>query len=261
MQAKRKINLNKLTKEIVGWLKAIVREAGARGLVFGFSGGLDSSVVAVLCKRAFPADSLGIIMPCYSNPLDLEDAQRVAEEFQIETKLIDLSNLLSQFYLKLENKPYSDKEVSIPAANLKPRLRMVTLYYLANNHNYLVVGTGNRSEIMMGYFTKYGDGGVDILPLGGITKSEVKELAGFLGIPAGIINKPPSAGLWEGQTDEDDMGITYNELDQIIMSIDKGKTPEMPSAKIKKVKKAMGASDHKRSIPKVFQPGILKGEK
>ncbi len=261
MQAKRKINLNKLTKEIVDWLKAMAREAGARGLVFGISGGLDSSVVAVLCKRAFPDDCLGIIMPCYSSPLDLKDAEMVAKKFQIETKFIDLSDYLSALYLKLENKPYSDKEVNVPAANLKPRLRMVTLYYLANKLNYLVVGTGNRSEIMMGYFTKYGDGGVDILPLGGLTKSEVKELADFLGIPAEIINKPPSAGLWEGQTDEDEMGITYNELDQIIMSIDKGDTPEMPSAKINKVKEAIGASDHKRSIPKIFQSGILKGEK
>lgn len=261
MQANKDIDLNDLTGKIVDWLKAMVREAGARGLVFGISGGLDSSVVAVLCKKAFPDDSLGIIIPCYSNPLDLEDAQRVAEEFQIETKFVDLSDLLSELYLKLENKPYSDKEVSIPAANLKPRLRMVTLYYLANKHNYLVVGTGNRSEIMMGYFTKYGDGGVDILPLGGLTKSEVKKLAKFLGIPAGIISKPPSAGLWEGQTDEAEMGITYNELDQIIMSIDKGETPEMPLAKIKKVKKAIGASDHKRSIPKIFQTGILKGER
>ncbi len=259
MQAEQDIDLRELTGKLVDWLKAMVKEAGARGLVFGMSGGLDSSVVAVLCKRALPNSILGVLMPCYSNPSDIEDARRVAEGFQIETKLIDLSSFLSELYFKLEEKPYSGKEVSKPAANLIPRLRMITLYYFANKFNYLVVGTGNRSEIMMGYFTKYGDGGVDLLPLGGLTKSEVRQLANVLEIPTEIINKPPSAGLWEGQTDEDEMGITYSELDRIIRGIDKGETPEIPLEKIKKVEEAIEVSEHKRNLPRIFQPKTLRG--
>ncbi|UCD84786.1 MAG: NAD(+) synthase [Deltaproteobacteria bacterium] len=261
MKAERKINLNKLTEEIVDWLKAMVKEAGSRGLVFGMSGGLDSSVVAVLCKKAFPDESLGLFMPCNSAPLDLDDAQRVAEEFQIENKLIELSNILSELYGILEGKPYLGKKGEVPAANLKPRLRMIALYYFANKLNYLVVGTGNRSEMMMGYFTKYGDGGVDILPLGGLTKSEVRQLAEFLGTPTEIINKPPSAGLWEGQTDEGEMGIAYDELDRIIQSVDKGEVPDIPGERIENVKKTIRASEHKRSLPQIFQPVMLKGEK
>ena len=254
MQAKQDIDLRELTGKLVDWLKAMVKEAGSRGLVFGMSGGLDSSVVAVLCKRAFPEDSLGLLMPCYTNPLELKHVWKVAEDFQIETKLVDLSDILSKLYFKLEDRPYSNKEVSMPGANLKPRLRMTSLYYLANKLNYLVVGTGNRSEIMMGYFTKYGDGGADLLPLGGLTKSEVRQLANVLGIPTEIINKTPSAGLWEGQTDEGEMGITYNELDRIIRGIDKGEITDIPIEKVKKVEEAIKVSEHKRNLPRMFQP-------
>jgi len=128
-------------------------------------------------------------------------------------------------------------------ANLKPRLRMLTLYYLANRLGYLVVGSGNRSELEVGYFTKYGDGGVDILPLGNLLKSEVWELARYLGIPEEIISKPPSAGLWPGQTDEGELGISYEELDRYLMSGE-------ASAEVKQRIEALSrSSSHKRCPP------------
>ena len=130
---------------------------------------------------------------------------------------------------------------------------MLTLYYYANQLNYLVVGTGNKSEAVMGYCTKYGDGGVDILPLADLLKTQVRELARDLEIPEAIISKPPSAGLWSGQTDEGEMGITYDDLDRIIVSLKTGQTKGLDSALVKKVKEKMKASEHKRCMPPVFK--------
>nr|MCU0256832.1 NAD(+) synthase [Vicinamibacterales bacterium] len=137
-------------------------------------------------------------------------------------------------------------------ANLKPRLRMTTLYYVANRLNYLVAGTGNRTEIAIGYYTKYGDGGVDLLPLGALVKSEVRALARELGVPAPIIEKPPSAGLWIGQTDEGEMGFTYAELEDYLL---RGPDAVAP-ATVMKIERLVRASEHKRHLPPVFEaPG------
>ncbi|MFN3966799.1 MAG: NAD(+) synthase, partial [Endomicrobiia bacterium] len=129
----------------------------------------------------------------------------------------------------------------IARGNLKPRLRMLVLYYFANKLNYLVAGTGNKSEIMMGYFTKYGDGGVDILPIGDLLKKDVIQLARKLEIPERIINKKPSAGLWPGQTDEEEMGITYKKLDKILES----------KSKNSKIENIIKKTEHKRKPPEI----------
>jgi NAD+ synthase len=130
-------------------------------------------------------------------------------------------------------------------ANIKARLRMTTLYYFANRFKYLVVGSGNRDELAVGYFTKYGDGGVDILPLGNLLKGQVKELAKFLAVPEPIINKPPSAGLWEGQTDEEELGFSYDELDLYLAS------GEASAALKKRIESMLAATQHKRQPPPV----------
>ena len=130
-------------------------------------------------------------------------------------------------------------------ANLTPRLRMVALYYIANQRRYMVAGSGNRSEIAIGYFTKHGDGGVDIMPLGNLVKSQVRELARHLGVPEAIIDKPPSAGLWEGQTDEAEMGVSYEALDNFIL------TGEASEEARRKIEKKMAGSAHKRSLPPI----------
>ena len=216
-----------------------------RGVVFGLSGGIDSAVVAVLCKRAFPENCVGLVMPCYSSEIDIEDARTVAGKFQITVRTITLDEVYESLLRVLPVSEFDPASKKIAEANLKPRLRMLTLYYLANRLGYLVVGTGNRSEISVGYFTKYGDGGVDILPLGNLLKSQVRELASHLGIPDEIIEKPPSGGLWEGQTDEDEMGVAYEELDQYLTS---GEVRELVR---KKVDDMMTKSVHKRATPAV----------
>jgi len=200
-------------------------------------------VVSLLLKRAVGDNMLGLIMPCHSVSSDFEDAVDFVQKFQIPHKVLDLSSVYDGFLRVLGE---SDKKGDLALANLKPRLRMMTLYYFANRLNYLVVGTGNRSELEVGYFTKYGDGGVDILPIGSLVKSEVREVAKFLGVPERIITKPPTAGLWEGQTDEGEMGITYEVLDRYLLE-GKG-DPDI----IKKIEGMKKRSEHKRMPPRVF---------
>lgn len=195
------------------WIREKLKEAGARGLTFGMSGGIDSSVVAVLAKKACDQEILGLIMPCHSISQDLEDALEVANKFSIPYRVVPLEKPFDAFLEILGEKHESH---TLAVANLKPRLRMCTLYYFANRLNYLVCGSSNRSEITVGYFTKYGDGAVDIAPLAHLTKSEVRMLARVLEIPERIIAKPPSAGLWPGQTDEGEMGIPYEQIDRFI---------------------------------------------
>jgi len=225
---------------ISSWIRERVEEAGARGVVLGMSGGIDSSLTAVLARMGLGDGMLGVIMPCHSDPTDVEHARLVAVKFGIEMEYVDLTTV---FDCLLATLPPGDK---VAVGNLMPRLRMAVLYYFANSRNYLVAGTGNKSEIMVGYTTKYGDSGVDILPLGDLLKTQVRELARELGIPAEIIAKPPSAGLWEGQTDEGEMGISYDELDSILAAIESGDTSECDQEAMARVRAMMAASQHKR---------------
>ena len=234
-----------LTEKLVSWIRDKVMAAACKGTALGMSGGIDSSVVAVLCKRAFPESVLGVLMPCHSIPEDREHALSVADKFSIPTKEVVLD---SAFDTLLKVLPAEEAEPggSRPAkANLKPRLRMLTLYYFANQLNYMVVGSSNKSELSTGYFTKYGDGGVDIIPLGNLVKREVRELAHFLGIPREIIDKPPSAGLWQGQTDEEDLGLSYQEIDSYLLTGDASDDVR------ERIESMRAGCEHKRLPPEV----------
>lgn len=212
------------------------------------SGGLDSSVVGVLCRRGLGDRVLGLILPCHSKRSDEEHARLVADLFDITVEKIDLGPVLD---LLLGLLP-ADGDMAV--ANLKPRLRMMALYYFSNRLNYLVIGSGNKSELRTGYFTKYGDGGVDILPLGGLLKTEVRKLARELDIPEEIIAKPPSAGLWEGQTDEDELGITYDELDRALRALESGEAHQPDDEVMVKVRELVARSHHKRVPIPTYQP-------
>lgn len=217
----------------------------------GLSGGVDSSVVATLVKEAVGKDRvLALILPCHSQRQDLKDAQLFAKKLAIKTKALDLSNIYDNLRRILP------KAGSLAVANLKPRLRMLILYYFANKLNYLVCGTGNKSEIMCGYFTKHGDGATDILPIGDLLKKQVRSLAKELKIPQHIIDKPPTAGLWSGQTDEGEMGITYPELDDILERLEDKKRQLLPKKKVDdKVREMIKRSEHKRQGPKICYLG------
>lgn len=230
-----------MKNKIVSWIKKQVKLSGAKGIVLGLSGGIDSAVVAALCKEAVgKAKLLVLFMPCNSNPQDLKDAKLVAAKLRLKSRLVDLSSVYNNFLKILPSAG------GLALGNLKPRLRMCTLYYFANKLNYLVCGTGNKSELLVGYFTKYGDGGVDILPIADLFKRQVRRLAQELKIPQGIIAKPPTAGLWQGQTDEGEMGITYDELDDILDRFCNNKKQAAGSVKVNKIKKMYSSSGHKR---------------
>ena len=243
----------KVEERIVSWLKEKVNDAGSKGIIFGMSGGIDSSIVAVLCKKAFPNNTLGVMMPCNSDSLDLEHAKLVAEKFDIKHEVVNIKESFECILKDLKGVGEKGGNEKIAEANIKPRLRMISLYYFANKFNYLVAGTDNKTESLIGYFTKHGDGGVDILPISSLYKRDVRKLAKHLGISDEIITKPPSAGLWEGQTDEGEMGITYDELDAVLEKIEKGDTSDVDAAVLEKVKKMVAGSQHKRELPPVCE--------
>ena len=179
----------------------------------------------------------------------------MADAFGIPTAKVDLTatfdTLTGGLHGALKNLPrevhVTDIKQQMPEANIKPRLRMTSLYFIANSLNYLVAGTGNRSELTLGYFTKYGDGGCDVLPIGALLKSEVRSLAKELSVPKAIINKPPSAGLWIGQTDEAEMGFSYDTLEKYL-----AEGPAAVAAETaERIERLMRGSDHKRAIPPI----------
>lgn len=233
----------------VEWLREKVREAGAEGLLVGVSGGVDSAVVAFLIKRAFPDRSLGVILPCDSEKRDVEDAREVIKTCGIESLVFDITSIHAQMVdlvLPVVERKKGKLDISnkkMAAANLKARLRMSTLYTIANGLNYLVVGTDNAAEVFTGYFTKYGDGGVDLLPIAHLTKREVRRWAQALGVPARVIEKPPTAGLWKGQTDEGEMGTTYDMVDDYL----EGKA--IPEKDREIIERLHRRSEHKRKLP------------
>jgi NAD+ synthase len=254
-------------ERIAGWMRRYLAGTGARGFVVGLSGGIDSAVVARMAQLAAPGAVIGALLPCHSEPQDEHDALLVAKHFSLPTVRVDLSaafdRLAADAQAALQLLPpqmrpslYTDASATadprarLPLANMKPRLRMTTLYFIANSLNYLVAGTGNRAELAVGYFTKYGDGGTDMLPLGHLHKSEVRSLARELHVPSPIIERTPSAGLWVGQTDEQEMGFSYADLERYLEEGPQG----VPPAMAMRIERLARSSDHKRELPPMPDP-------
>jgi NAD+ synthase len=256
-----------LADEIADWLRHFMEQAGATRLVLGLSGGIDSAVVCALSTMAAGASRvIPAMMPIHSHAADLQDAELVAQTFEVTPRLIDLGPACDALVAAMPDESAAGLEDDtatpevqalrrqLALANVKPRLRMTTLYYLANRYNGLVVGTGNKTELSIGYFTKYGDGGVDLLPLGALDKTAVRALARTLGVPEPIIAKPPSAGLWAGQTDEEEIGVTYADLDRALAVIGGGDAAALPPALRERVTWLIAASAHKRQPAPIFRP-------
>jgi len=230
------------TEKRVAFIKELVSKTSAKGIVYGNSGGKDSALVGILCKMACD-DTVGVIMPCCSTRNYEEDTDHgvlVATQFDIETRTVDLTNVKEALIESVSGKTEINGGADI---NIAPRLRMTTLYTIAASENRLVAGTGNRSEIYMGYFTKWGDGACDFNPIADLTAGEVFEFLRYLKAPSEIIDKPPSAGLYEGQTDEADMGVTYAAIDEYILN----GNAHLEDAKI--IRKYHSGSEHKRRMP------------
>ena len=234
-----------ISATIRAWLRDYAAQVGAAGYVVGLSGGIDSACTAVLCQQAVGENVLAAILPCYSSAEDAEMASLLADAFGIKSITVDLAPVYQAILVDLPPLP------RLASANLKPRLRMAALYALAQARGYLVAGTGNKTEIAVGYFTKYGDGGVDVEPLGDLYKSQVRLLARELAVPQPIIDRPPSAGLWPDQTDEDEMGLTYDDLDRALMAIEEGLAEQVDPAVLVRVQRMIDASGHKRRMPPI----------
>ena len=247
---------------ISGWIAARVAEAGAGGVIVGLSGGIDSSVVARLAGSAVSVH--GVILPCGSDPQDALDARAVEHDCHAlyEVDLTAVHGVMAQVVTAELGEPEHPEDTTLPLANLKSRLRMAMLYFLANRDNLLVCGTTNKTEWLTGYYTKYGDGGVDIEPIVDAWKTDVRRMAAHLEIPQAIIDKPPTAGLWQGQTDEAELGMTYAELDKYLADLHQaliggddliyigGTYPTTETRRsFNKVKELYRKSQHKRALP------------
>jgi NAD+ synthase len=248
-------------ERIARWMRGHLTTTGAKGFVVGLSGGIDSAVVARVAQLAAPGAVVAAILPCQSDPQDEEDARLVALHFSMTTTRVDLTLSYNALVAGAEaaiaalptpmrsasSPPADDPRARVPLANIKPRLRMTILYFLANNLNYLVAGTGNRSELAIGYFTKHGDGGADLLPIGHLLKSEVRALARELNIPSRILERTPSAGLWAGQSDEEEMGFSYADLERHLEEGPQGVSPALAM----RIERLTRSSEHKRALPPV----------
>ena len=248
----RALDYGKVVGEIERFIGERMEEANAKGVVIGISGGIDSATTAYLAVKALGRERvLGLIMPYYQNR-DIEDAKLVCSSLGIECREIGIKPVVDSFIGELGFEP--DKK---SLGNIMARTRMVILYAHANARNLLVLGTSNRSEFLTGYFTKWGDGASDYAPLINLYKTEVWEIARLIGVPERIIKKKPTAGLWEGQTDEDELGISYRLLDEILwrlvdLKLPKERIPEeleVPIERVEYVENLVRKSEHKRRLP------------
>ncbi|MBR4686657.1 NAD+ synthase [Methanomassiliicoccales archaeon LGM-RCC1] len=245
----------KITKDDVNllqsFIKDTVKKTKSKGVVIGLSGGIDSAVVTKLCADALgPENVLNIFMPSRGTPAeDYKTTADLAALWGTEYRVVDVQPAVDALAAVL----LSDAETPLERGNISARCRMAVLYNLAKKRQYLVAGTSNQSEIMMGYFTKFGDGACDMTPLANMYKTEVRQIAAIIGVPQPIIDKPPSAGLWEGQTDESEMGIKYEDLDAILYEMEQDRTDAqiaadtgLPKEQVSDIRRQVQLMEHKR---------------
>lgn len=249
--------------EVVSFVRRKVDEAGAAGVVVPMSGGIDSTVTAAVAAEALPAGQvLALGLPCHkTESVGTSDARTIASGLGIEYEEIQLQPLLEEFEERVAPSIGADADRTM-TGNVTARLRMTCAYYAANARSYLVLGTANRSELLLGYFTKHGDGGADLYPLGDLYKTEVWALAPTVGVPRRIIAKDPTAGFWAGQTDADELGASYDLLDRLLVRLADREQPPgavadelgVERSLVEEVAQRYEKSAHKRTPPP--RPGI-----
>ena len=251
------VKIPNITKEdadgLKGFIKKTVDSIGCAGVVIGLSGGVDSATVTKLCADAIGADKvLNVFMPSRVTPAeDYKTTSELSSMWGTEYRVVDVQPAVDALAAVL----LSGRETPLERGNISARCRMIVLYNLAKKRDYIVMGTSNQSELMMGYFTKFGDGACDVTPLANYYKTEVRQLAALIGVPEPIIAKPPSAGLWEGQTDESEMGITYHDLDGILYDMEQDRTDAEIAAdtglereKVAEIRRQVESMAHKRAM-------------
>ena len=243
-------------KRICTFIKEYVENAGAKGIVLGLSGGIDSGTIAALSSLAIGGENvLGLMLPENENfnQKDIDDAKVVGEQFHLKTQVCDISNALNGIYCDI---PVFDQSDKLCKGNVKARTRMIYLYYFANKQNRIVCGSSDKSETMMGYFTKWGDAAADIAPLMDLYKTQVRKLAIHLGIPKDLALKPSTPALWPNQLAESELGIKYETLDLILVGIERFIAPQevaeqlgIEKSLVDNVKSRWLANEHKRRMP------------
>ena len=251
-------NAEEVLKETITFIRKVVEEAKSSGVVVGLSGGVDSSLTATLCVRALGRDRvLGVLMPTSFTPKrDIEDAYKLAEMLGIKTKRVDIDSICEAF-LKAMDVPEDAPELKMPLANLRARIRMAILYFYANANNMLDAGTGDLSEFLIGFFTKYGDGAADFFPIAHLYKTQVRKLSEYLGIPSGISFKPSSPQLYPGHKLLDEIPIDYDELDPVLVGLfERELSPNeiseetgVPLKIVLDIKSRFEKTRHKRELP------------
>jgi len=252
------LDWNATTEEILTFIRNVVKSAGANGSVVGLSGGVDSSLVAKLLVMAIGRENvLGLILPTTFTPKeDIDDSRWLASELGIRSELIDIESSVDSL-VKAMGAMHEHERSKVGIANIRSRVRMIMLYYFANLERLLVAGTGDRSEDLIGYFTKYGDGGVDFLPISHLYKTQVRKLAQFLGLPSRIAMKPSSPQLYPGHKATDEIPLDYDRLDPILKMLLDDQKPVDEVAHVTKisveiVREVYGRfrdSVHKRTYP------------
>ncbi|MEM1550991.1 MAG: NAD+ synthase [Candidatus Bathyarchaeia archaeon] len=257
-----KLDFEKTINEITNFIKDTVNGSNASGIVLGLSGGIDSSLVAALCARALGGDRvLGIIMPTSFTPKeDIEDAIKLARTLGIRYKIQNIDEICGSFIRSLGIDP-ADPKVKMPLANLRARVRMVILYFYANLYNYLVAGTSDKSEYLIGFFTKYGDGAADFFPIRHLYKTQVRELAAYLGLPERIVKKPSTPQLYPGHKITDELPVDYLIIDPILVGLFEKKLTHEEVSRILDVPREIVEDimhRHFRSMHKRLHPPALE---
>ncbi|MGA3288740.1 MAG: NAD+ synthase [Candidatus Bathyarchaeia archaeon] len=250
------MDFSEAQQRICRFIKEYVENAGTKGIVLGLSGGIDSATIASLSSLAIGGDNvLALMLPEKENfnQKDIDDAKVVADKFKLKTQICDISSVLEDFYKAI---PVFDPSDRLCKGNIKARTRMINLYYYGNKLNRIVCGSSDKSETMMGYFTKWGDAAADIMPIMDLYKTQVRKLAVHLGIPEELALKPSTPALWPNQTAENELGIKYETLDLILCGLERFMATEeianqlsIHNSIVEKVKVRWLANEHKRRMP------------
>jgi NAD+ synthase len=257
-----RINCEKTEYKINNFIAKNIEKSGLDGAVVSVSGGIDSAVTLDLTVKALGVDRvIAVTMPerDVTPECDIMDVMQHCERLGVTCSTVDITPILHVIHDTLPNYDITDR---ITSGNIRPRIRMTVAYYFANKQRHMVMGTSNKTELLIGFFTKHGDGGVDLMPLADLYKTQLRQLARHLKIPENIVEKPPSPGFYPGHTDEGELGIDYTTLDLILYLWEKGSDASMIAEDlgisrnlVEFVMRRVNANEHKRRLPLILRLG------